>query len=181
MLTPLARVDRCTGRNYGHLHDKQSNILRASSRFARIQRLHTSDGDKAQALAERALEHRLRAKSDKYSVATFRAQCFVHRIYNILTAGMVLFSAFVTGQIKVALSLRDPGTYKLSKDILYTYLVANCAYHKDHPQGPREKADDHRQRVSPIFFPTHRGETTTQQSRSDLYCQKVSKRRHTQS
>ena len=53
LLTVLARVDRCTGRTYAHLHQRQSNILEARKRFQKCQRLHTRDGDKAQSLAER--------------------------------------------------------------------------------------------------------------------------------
>ena len=42
LLTPLARVDKCTGRLYAHLH----YVLQCSARFNRIQRMHTSDGTK---------------------------------------------------------------------------------------------------------------------------------------
>ena len=54
----LARVDRCAGRTYAHLHNQQSNLLESRKRFKRFQRLHTSDGDKAQTLAERVPEKR---------------------------------------------------------------------------------------------------------------------------
>ena len=51
LLTPLARVDKCTGRlYYVHLHSLQSENLQCSARFNKIQRMHTSDGDKAQSL-----------------------------------------------------------------------------------------------------------------------------------
>ena len=73
LIAPLARVDRCTGRNYANLHEKQSNLLESSKRFKRCQRLHTSDGDKAQSLAERVLEVRLKTDS-LYGVPTLRNQ-----------------------------------------------------------------------------------------------------------
>jgi hypothetical protein len=157
LLAPLARVDRCTGRNYAHLHGRQSNILCARNRFRRIQRMHTSDGDKAQSLAERVLENRL-SKDKLYSVPTFRAQCQVHRVFHVMTCGMALFNNFVSGQIRFALSLRGPGNFKKFKEFLWTWLLAHHQYiYEEHPQGPGQAADDHRRNTFDVYFPVCRG------------------------
>ena len=119
LLAPLARVDICTGRNYADLHRRQSFLLSSRKRFKRQQRLHTSDGDKAQSLAEWVLDHRAVADGEM-TVPTFRSQCQAHRVYHVFTAGTALFTNFVTGQIRMTLSLRGPGVYQKFKRMLWT-------------------------------------------------------------
>ena len=152
LLTPLTRLDRCTGRSYKWLHEKQSNVLNSRKRFVRNQRIHTSDGDGAQDLAERALAHDW-AKSDVlYPVPCFRSQCTVHRVYHCMTKGMKVFSSFVTGQIKLALSLRGPGNFKAFKEIFWEYLLGHHEFHEQGTHlGPGVSADDHRGRIWGIF------------------------------
>ena len=157
LLQPLCRVDRCTGRNYSNLHEEQMNVLRCRNRFKRAQRLHTSDGDKAQALAERILERRSK-RDAQYVVPTFRAQCVTHRVYHVITCGMALFSNFVSGQIKCALSLRGPGNYSKFKQFLWTYLLPCHQYIVEDPAiGPGPAADRHRTAVFGVVFPKVRG------------------------
>jgi hypothetical protein len=91
LITPLAHLDRCTGVSYNWLHARQSHVLPARNRFQRYQRLHTSDGDKAQDLAERILHHDYSA-DPKCAVSTLRGRCSVHRVYHVITFGMALFS-----------------------------------------------------------------------------------------
>ena len=70
---------------------------------------------------------------------------------------MQLFANFVTGQIKVALSLRGPNNFTRFKEILWEFLLANHEYiFEDNPVGPGEAADRHRIRVYDIFFPRAR-------------------------
>ena len=110
LLTNLSRVDRCTGRNYAELHGRQSNVLSAKRRFRKCQRLHTSDGDQTQSLAERALT--VRFSSDPiYPVPTLRPQCQIHRVYHVLTIAFAIAQSYFTGQIRMALSLRGPGYF----------------------------------------------------------------------
>ena len=90
LITPLSRTDRCTGVCYNWLHQWQSHILPVRSRFMRYQRLHTSDGDKAQDLAERILHHERSTADPKCAVPTLRSRCIVHRVYHVMTTGMTL-------------------------------------------------------------------------------------------
>ena len=157
LIAPLTRVDRCTGRNYADLHRRQCNLLESRRLFKRCQRLHTSDGDKAQSLAERVLETRLKADA-RCSVPTLRSQCQVHRVFHCLTAGMRLFANFITGQIKMALSLRGPGNFSKFKEVLWVWLLANHAYvFEDNPLGAGEAADRHRKGIYGVYFPSVRG------------------------
>ena len=159
MIAPLARVDRCTGRTYAHLHKQQSNLPESRKRFKRCQRLHTSDGDKAQSLAERVFEKR-QGPDTLYAVPTLRSLCQVHRVFHVLTSGMRLFSTFVTGQIKMALSLRGPDNFARFKCLLWTWLLANHEYiYERNPQGPGHVADQHRSTVYDIYFPHVKGQT----------------------
>ena len=105
LVNPLSRLDRCTGVNYKWLHRKFSWILEARRRFKRCQRLHTSDGDKAQDLAERILSHE-NAGKENCPVPTLRNRCQVHRVYHCITHGMLQAEAFISGQVKLALSLK---------------------------------------------------------------------------
>jgi hypothetical protein len=100
LITPLSRTDRCTGVCYNWLHQRQSHILPVRSRFMRYQRLHTSDGDKAQDLAERILHHERSTADPKCAVPTLRSRCIVHRVYHVMTTGMALCSAFISSQNK---------------------------------------------------------------------------------
>lgn len=120
LITTLARVDRCTGRNYATLHQRQSNVLPSRHRFRRIQRVHTSDGDKAQTLAERLLALRLQAAGTRYVVSTFRPQCQVHRV--LMNLGMLVVSSYIPSAIRMALNLRGPGYFNQFKKILWDYL-----------------------------------------------------------
>ena len=167
LLQPLTRVDRCTGRNYSDLHIRQSDVLVSSNRFKRNQRLHTSDGDKAQSLAERTAEAR-QALHECYTVPTYRTQCSVHRVYHIMTAGMVLFSNFIAGQIRMALPLRGPRNFKKFKEFLWRWLLASFEYvFEEDPVGPGPAADDNRKRVFDVFSPVIRGR---HQRRNRLKC-----------
>ena len=126
--------------------------------FKRCQRLHTSDGDKAQGLAERIVEARSKTIEPKAVVPTFRAQCVTHKIFHIMTIGMSVFSTFVSGQIKLALSLRGAGAFTRFKKLLWTWLLANHTYtYEDHPHGPGKAADDHREKVYKVYFQFTRG------------------------
>ena len=157
ILQPLARLDRCTGQNYARLHTKQSDLLKVSERFIRKQRLHTSDGDAAQDLAERKIS-KDNKRDPKYSVSTLRAQCQVHRVYHCITACLALFSNFITGQIKLALSLRGPGHFTKFKAIVWKWILQNCDYRWEDPKvGPGPAADKHRTEIYSTFFPTCRG------------------------
>ena len=106
LLQPLARLDRCAGRNYADMHGRQANVLPAMKRFARAQRIHTSDGDRAVDLGECVLANRLLESSHAYIITTFRAQCQVHRVYHVMTMAMGLVSELTSGCIRLALSLR---------------------------------------------------------------------------
>ena len=152
LLTPLARVDKCTGRLYAHLHSLQSDVLQCSARFNRIQRMHTSDGDKAQSLAERILENR-RGGNSGYKVATFRNQCSVHRVYHIIGMGTALFFNFISGQIKLALSLRGPGNFAKFKEFFWKWILSCHEYiYEEEPRGPGAAADAHREGLWNTFF-----------------------------
>ena len=152
---PLTRLNRCTADNYRWLHKRQSNLLNARRRFKRVQRLHTSDGDKAQDKCERALETDL-AKRSPYPVPTFRSRCQVHRVYHCITLGLRLFASFLTGQIRLALSLRGPGHFTSFKTLLYNWLLQNNKYEKtDETRGI--VADAHRENVWRIYFPRVKG------------------------
>ena len=89
LVAPLTRLDRCAGRSYAKLHDRQSFLLQSRSRFNRYQRLHTSDGDTAQSLGERVLEYRSKKRGDA-TIPAFRLQCQVHRVYHAMAAGVLL-------------------------------------------------------------------------------------------
>ena len=157
LISPLARTDRCTGVAYNWIHARQSHILPARNRFRRYQRLHTSDGDKAQDLAERILHHD-RKKDPKCAVSTFRSQCVVHRVYHVITAGMNLHAGFISGQIRLALSLRGPGNFSLFKEVLWEWMLAHHNYRYETVfQGPGPSADTHRERIWGIYFPCVRG------------------------
>ena len=153
LLTNLTRVNRCTGRNYASLHGRQCNVLPERSRFLRVQRLHTSDGDLAQDLAERALAARM--KSDpQYQVPTLRSLCQIHRVYHVMTIAFAISSAFLTGCIRLALSLRGPGHFLQFKQLLWSWLLGHCSYLREEvPRGAGFAADTHRQRIWDIFFP----------------------------
>ena len=157
LITPLAHLDRCTGVSYNWLHARQSHVLPARNRFQRYQRLHTSDGDKAQDLAERILHHDYSA-DPKCAVSTLRGRCSVHRVYHVITFGMALFKDFISGQIRFALSLRGPGHLSKFKKILWEWMLANYTYvREDTPLGPGPTADAHRDRVWQVYFPQVRG------------------------
>ena len=118
LITPLAHLDRCTGVSYNWLHARQSHVLPARNRFQRYQRLHTSDGDKAQDLAERILHHDYSA-DPKCAVLTLRCRCSEHRVHHVITFGMSLFQDFISGQIRFALSLKGPGHCSKFKKVLW--------------------------------------------------------------
>ena len=158
LIQPLMRVDRCTGMVYRWVHHRQSNVLASRRRFRRIQRLHTSDGDKAQDLAERALDYDLRKTDDLYKVPCLRMRCQVHRCYHVITHGLKLYQKYITGQIRLALSLRGPGHFTKFKAILLQYLLDHRRYDRrmeKHSAGIA--ADRHRVDVWKTYFPTVRG------------------------
>jgi hypothetical protein len=157
LVNPLSRLDRCTGVNYKWLHRKFSWILEARRRFKRCQRLHTSDGDKAQDLAERILSHE-NAGKENCPVPTLRNRCQVHRVYHCITHGMLQAEAFISGQVKLALSLRGPGHFTKFKELLWTWLLAHYVYNFEaNPTGPGVPADTHRDNIYATYFPTVRG------------------------
>ena len=153
LLTNLTRVNRCTGRNYANLHHSQCNVLPSRRRFQRVQRLHTSDGDQAQDLAERALWARLKT-DPQYSVPTLRSQCQIHRVFHVMTIAFAISSAYLTGCIRLALSLRGPGHFLQFKQLLWSWLIAHAQWiWEDNPQGAGLAAYTHRQQIWDIFFP----------------------------
>ena len=147
-----------TGRNYAALHQSQSNVLAIRSRFKRCQRLHTSDGDGAQSLAERVLQYRLMSTDPLYPLPTLRNQCVTHRVYHVLKMGLDLHAGFCSGQIKLALALRGPGHFQKFKEVFLGWLLMNYDYKwEDCPTGPGLDADVHRRTIFSIFFPTLKG------------------------
>ena len=157
LASPLIRLDRCTAKVYAEIHRAQANVLPVRSRFTKTQRIHTADGDKAQAKAERILWHTLKA-DPTYPIATYRGRCQVHRVYHCITLGLALFSSFITGQIRLALSLRGPGYFHKFKEVVFQYLVDHNSYKREAVRiGPGEAADKHRNAIWDIFFPSVRG------------------------
>ena len=96
-------------------------------RFGKCGRLHTSDGDQAQSLAERILEHRL-AKDPAYPINTHRNPCVTHRAYHCLKEGFKFWGVWITDQIRMALSLRGPGHFTEFKRLLWTHLLSTYRY-----------------------------------------------------
>ena len=158
LVRPLARVDRCTGEVYRWLHDRQSNVLPVRHRFNKNIRLHTSDGDKAQTKAERALSYGYLKNDDKYKTHTLRGQCQVHRVYHCITLGLALYASFISGQFRLALSLRGPGHFHKFKEVFFEFILHNHRYiRQENHQGPGQSADEHRANIWNIFFQTLRG------------------------
>ena len=94
---------------------------------------------------------------EKCCVGTLRAQCQVHRVYHCITMGLALFSNFVTGQIKLALSLRGPSNFTKFKSLLWTWRLEHLDYRWEEPQiGPGEAADAHIHSIYNTRFPTCR-------------------------
>ena len=156
LVVPLSRTDRCTGKCYRELHGRTCNVLDARKRFRRNQRLHTSDGDGAENLAEKAIAIDL-ADDPLYPVGTLRAQCQQHKIYHTLKHGMDLFANFITGQIRLALSLRGAGNFKSFKELAYTFLLAHHCWNDNEALRPTAEANAHRRQIWSIFFPVRNG------------------------
>ena len=158
--TSFARLDRCTGRAYARLHERQSLILTPRSRFNRLQRIHTSDGDMAQNLAERVLAVRMRHTEKQMVVTTFRSQCQVHRVFHVLGMGMKLVAEYITGQIRMALSLRGPGHFGKFKKFFWSWLVSKHQFiFEEVPLGAGIAAEDHHKSVWDTFFPKDGGKS----------------------
>ena len=179
LVTSLSRLDRCTGVCYNWLHARQSHILPARSRFMRCQRLHTSDGDKAQDRAERILNHDRSTSGPKCKVPTLRSQCTVHRVYHVIVAGMALCNSFISSQVKLALSLRGPGHFTKFKETLWEWLLGHYRYmYEEIPQGAGPIADAHRERIWDIYFPTVRGKDQRQNRLKYWVLKRTSNRQH---
>ena len=128
--------------------------------------MHTSDGDKAQSLAERILERR-RKPSDGYHVPTFRNQCSVHRDNHAIGMANALFANFISGQSKLALSLRDPGNFRRFKQLCWQWILASYVdIYEDLPRGAGAAADAHRELVYDTFFPRLKGKVRMHRARA---------------
>ena len=161
LLTNLTRIDKCTGRAYAQLHFSQQNVLPVRSRYEKQQRLHTSDGDKAQSLAERALSKRQDSKT--HPIPTYRSQCQVHRVFHVLEIAMRISAAFITGEISMALALRGPGCFASFKKLFWDYISVHNEILDPATTPPNPIGDTHRQNIWAIFFPRVYGRTQRKQ------------------
>ena len=160
LVCPLGRIDRCTAETYACIHMRHCNLLSVRKRFVRSQRVHTSYGDKTHAKAERTLHNELK-EDPAYPVHTYRGRCQIHRVYHVMTLGLSIYAAFITGQIRLALSLRGPGHFHKFKEVCFNYLLEHYRYvREDVFIGPGERADQHRNaswNVSGLPFPYNIG------------------------
>ena len=83
-----------------------------------------------------------------------------HRVYHVITLGLSLYATFITGQVRLALSLRGPGHSQKFKEVCYTYLLNNYKYvYEEINFFPGEAADKHRNAVWDIFSTAFAGST----------------------
>jgi hypothetical protein len=105
------------------------------------------------AKGERAVWHDLKQDS-LYPIVTYRGRCQVHRVYHVISRGLALHSSFITGQSRLALSLRGPAYYHTFKEIVHNYLLQNHRYIQEAVNiGPGVAADAHRNSNWNIFCP----------------------------
>ena len=85
----------------------------------------------------RALSCKYRKEDSKYHTHTLRGRCPVHRVYHCITLGLALYSSFISGQIRLALSLRGPGYVHEFKELFFDYLLHNhLCISEEIRQGP---------------------------------------------
>ena len=160
LLQPLQVVDRCTGEVYAAMFAANSRLLPVKERFKRYQRLSCTDGDKALERGERALHARAAGLDPTVStpVSTLRTKCRVHRIAMILGKPLLLITAWCTGLIRFALSLRAPGAFELFRVTFIQILDSWLDYRFElAPTGPGLAADAHRKQVYDTFLPVSDG------------------------
>lgn len=139
----LACVDRCTGRVYFEvLNQSAPKFAALEGRFHRTQRLSTTDGDNACALAERA----------SAVVAPQRGHCHLfcdlHRGALVAKKIYRLMPFEMTGIINISLSLKAPGGMRKFRKILRRVLSDRLVVLHGSP-GPQ--ADRHREAVLDMY------------------------------
>ena len=140
------------------MHQRTANCLSARTRFRRVQRICTSDGDATVHLGEKILDCNLSNSTAQHLVPTLRAKCVVHRVYHTITHGMGFVDTYLTGQIRLALSLKGPGHFTQFKTLFWNYLLGNYQYVAEVPfRGAGAEADSHRTTSYTTVFPSRRG------------------------